>query len=48
MEDIDNEPYSYVTETDIKNSFSDNQVLVLEAPLGTDLAVNTSPAIVRW
>lgn len=39
VDDIDNEPYSYVVEEDVKECFDERQVLVLEAPLGTNLDV---------
>ncbi|CAG5012131.1 unnamed protein product [Parnassius apollo] len=39
MDDVDNEALTYVTESDIKQCFKDSQVLVLEVPLGANLAV---------
>ncbi|CAG9585687.1 unnamed protein product [Danaus chrysippus] len=39
IDDADNEALSYVTQSDVKNCFNDSQVLVLEAPLGANLAV---------
>ncbi|XP_072943744.1 transcription factor E2F5 isoform X2 [Epargyreus clarus] len=39
LDDSDSESLSYVTESDVKQCFPNNQVIVLEAPLGADLSV---------
>ncbi|CAH2264550.1 transcription factor E2F4-like [Pararge aegeria] len=39
IDNTDNETLTYVTENDIKECFEDDQIFVLEAPLGADLAV---------
>ncbi|CAK1582131.1 unnamed protein product [Parnassius mnemosyne] len=41
MDDADNEALTYVTESDVKQCFKDSQVLVLEVPLGANLAVSS-------
>ncbi|CAH2074390.1 unnamed protein product, partial [Iphiclides podalirius] len=41
LDDADNGTLSYVTENDIKKCFKDSQVLVLEVPLGGNLAVGS-------
>ncbi|XP_047527579.1 transcription factor E2F5-like [Vanessa atalanta] len=43
LDDPDNEAMTYVTENDIKKCFDDNQIFVLEAPLGADLSVGRIP-----
>ncbi|XP_034840088.1 transcription factor E2F4 [Maniola hyperantus] len=44
IDDTDNEALTYVTENDIKECFDDDQIFVLEAPLGADLAVGRVPS----
>lgn len=39
VDDTDNDKYFYVTEGDISKCYTDDQILVLEAPLGAKLSV---------
>lgn len=48
LDDADNGSLSYVTENDIKKCFNDNQVLVLEVPLGGNLAVGSPSSKVTF
>ena len=48
MDDPDNEELTFVTENDIRKCLGDSQILVLEAPLGTDLDVGVIPNKVRF
>ncbi|XP_023951628.2 transcription factor E2F4 [Bicyclus anynana] len=43
MDDTDNESLTYVSEDDIKKCFEGDQIFVMEAPLGADLAVGRLP-----
>ncbi|CAG9783590.1 unnamed protein product [Diatraea saccharalis] len=43
LDDTDNQALAYVKENDIKQCFEDDQVLVLEAPLGADFTAGTVP-----
>lgn len=48
LDDPDNEALIFVTENDIKKCLGDSQILVLEAPLGTDLEVGVIPSMVQY
>lgn len=39
VENTDNDEYFYVTESDIRKCYKEDQVIVLEAPLGAKLSV---------
>lgn len=39
VDDSDNEEYFYVIESDIRQCYTEDQILVLEAPLGAKLSV---------
>ncbi|CAG9096261.1 unnamed protein product [Plutella xylostella] len=41
LDESENEARTYVNESDIRNCFTNNQVLVLEAPLGSTLSVGS-------
>lgn len=43
LDDPDNDAMTFVSEGDIKKCFEDDQILVLEAPLGADLSVGRIP-----
>lgn len=43
LDDPDNDAMTFVSEGDIKKCFIDDQILVLEAPLGADLSVGRIP-----
>ncbi|XP_028168060.1 transcription factor E2F4-like [Ostrinia nubilalis] len=42
-DDIDNQAKMYVNPEEVKDCFEDSQVLVIEAPFGTDLAASALP-----
>lgn len=47
LDDPDNDAMTFVSEDDIKKCFKDDQILVLEAPLGADLSVGRTPSKVN-
>ncbi|XP_075969316.1 transcription factor E2F5-like [Anticarsia gemmatalis] len=44
MDESDNQSHCFVTDKDIHECFEDDQVLVLEAPLGANLSAGTLPS----
>lgn len=42
LDDTDNQDWCFVMDTDIEKCFENNQVLVLEAPLGADFSIGTT------
>lgn len=43
LDDPENEALTFVTENDIKGCLDDSQIFVLEAPLGTEIALGAIP-----
>lgn len=39
MDNMDNEALTFVTQNDIQRCYQDSQILVLEAPLGSNLSI---------